>query len=350
MTTDLTRRGFGRSAIGAALAAPLAMPRIVRAQDGDLVRLCWTNTVTVSAQLQHALMKTDIAARNGLRIEMIQLNNSPAINEAVVSGAGDIGSVSDFSAVTLMAAGAPVTTVGFQSSFRSAILATKKSGIASLADLKGKVVYGVFGITAYGNAQEAVRNAGLVPGRDMNFVNMATPELADAVRAQRIDAFFTWDPWVSFFEDQGFARVLSQNPTPAMVLSARSAFVRDRAPVLKRFLRAHSEALYFASRNHTQTNGWFRSLDPAKGIPEHVIETASGFDPNWNAPSFASIKVALSQKQIDQMQALAQWGADSKLLPRLPQVAKSIDTAIAGAVDAEAATRGFDPADVKVTA
>ncbi|TDR93528.1 ABC transporter substrate-binding protein [Enterovirga rhinocerotis] len=345
--STLTRRGFGRLAAGAAVV-PLAAPTILRAQEGDLVRMCWTNTVTVSAQAQHALLRTDIPARNGLRIQMTQMNGSPAINEALASNAADIGSVSDFSAVTMMAVGAPITTVALQSRFRSAILATTKSGIKTMADLKGKQVYGLFGITAFQNAQDAVRAAGLTPGRDVTFVNIGTAELTDAVRTQRIEAFFHWDPWVAFFEDAGHATVLSHNTTPAMVLSARSDFVQKKPDVLKRFLRAHSEAVFYASQNHKLTNGWFRSLDPAKGIPETVIETASAFDPVWNAKSFSEVRAALSPAEIANMQNLGQWGLELKLLPRLPQVAKSVNTEIAGAVDAEAASKPFDPASVKI--
>ncbi|MFD2238127.1 ABC transporter substrate-binding protein [Aureimonas populi] len=349
MTMNMSRRRFGQLAAGLAASAPLMTPAILRAQEGDLVRMCWFNTTTVSAQIAHVLMRTDIAARNGLRVEMLQLNASPAINEALVSGAGDIGTLSDFAAVTTMAVGAPVTTVSSQARFRSAILATTNSGITQLSDLKGRQVYGTFGITAFQNAQEAVQSVGLAPGRDVDFVNIGPAELADAVGSQRIDAFFTYDPFVTFFEDAGFASVVSQNLTPVIVLTARSEFVDERPDVLKRFLRANSEALFFASQNHDLANGWFRSLEPAKNIPEHVLQTASSYDPAWSAQSFTDVRAALSGEQIDQMQTLADWGAEASLLPRAPEVSQFVNTAIAEQVDAEAATRGFDPSTVTIT-
>lgn len=341
----IPRRGLA----GLLSATALAAPRITRAAEGDLVRFAWTNTVSVSAQVQHTLMRTNIAEKHGLRIQMIQMASSPPVNEALLGNAADMGSVSDFSAVTMMAARAPVLTVSHQSSFRSAILATRRSGITKTEDLRGKNVFGVFGITAFQNAQDAVRRAGLTPGRDMNFVNMGTPELADAVRAQRIDAFFTWDPWVSFFVQQGFATILSENPTPAMVLEARKAFVDTKPDVLKRFLRAHAEAMFFASKNHELTNGWFRSLDPARGLPVDVIETASNIDPHWNAPSIGAIKQALTPERLAIMQGLAKWGAENRLLQSEPRVTDYANTAIAQAVDEENAARQFDASGVTVT-
>lgn len=349
MTSTISRRRFGQLAAGFAASLPLATPAILRAQEGDLVRMCWFNTTTVSAQIAHVLMRTDIAARNGLRMEMIQLAASPAITEALVSGAGDIGTLSDFAAVTTMAIGAPVTTVSSQALFRSAVLTTKKSGITRIEDLKGKQVYGTFGITAFQNAQEAVLKAGLVPGKDMTFVNVGPAELADAVGAQRIDAFFTYDPFVSFFENAGHAQVVSQNVTPVIALSANSRFFQQKPAVLKRFLRANSEALFFASQNQELVNGWFRSLEPAKNIPLEVLQKASSYDPAWNAKAFTDIRAALSPAQIAKMETLAKWGVEAKLLPRMPDVSKFIDTAIASAVDKEAAAQGFDPKSVKIT-
>lgn len=346
--TDFTRRHFNALLAGG-ISSTLAAPYVARAQALDRVRFCWTNTVTVSAQLQHTLKNTDIAAKHGLQLEMIQFAGGPPINEALVSGAADIGSVADFSAVMLMAAGAPIKVVAHQSSFRSAVLATTKSGIDTLAGLKGKPVYGLFGITAYLNAQEAVRGAGLKVGSDMNFINIGTPELADSVRAQKIDAFFMWDPWVTLFEQAGLAKVISQNTAPAMVLQARDEFVSKRPDVLKRFLRAHAEALFYASQNHDRTNKWFQSLEPAKSIPTEVIERASTFDPNWSAKSFADITTAVSPIGLASMQRMGEWGHGEKLLPRVPKVQGSVNLEIARSVDAEAKTKPFDIASVKIT-
>ena len=345
--TMFTRRQLNALLMGS-FGSAIAAPYVARAQTLDKVRFCWTNTVAVSAQLQHTLKNTDIAAKHGLALEMIQFAGGPPINEALVSGAADIGSVADFGAVIMMAAGAPLKTVAHQSSFRSAVMATTKSGITSLADLKGKQVYGLFGITAYLNAQEAVRAAGLKVGTDVSFVNIGTPELSDAVRSQRIDAFFMWDPWVTLFENAGFAKVISQNPSPAMVLQARDEFVTKKPDVLKRFLRAHAEALFYASQNHDQANKWFQSLEPAKSIPTEVIERASAFDPRWNGKNFADITTAISPTGMASMQRMGDWGFGEKLLPRVPPVKDFVNLEIASAVDAEMKTKPFDIASVKI--
>ena len=342
----ISRRQFG--AMGVAASGALAFPMIARAQSTDTLRISWTNTVAVGAQMVHTLKNTDIAERNGLKLDLIQLSNTPAISESVVSGASDIGIVSDFGAVTLMAAGVPVVPFAHQCTFRSAIMVTKNSGIKSMAELKGKKIYGLFGITAYQNAQEAVRKAGLQVGKDVQFVNIATTELSDAVRAQKIEAFFIWDPWVANFEHAGMAHVLSHNLSPAMIAQAKTSTLDKNPEAIKRFLRAQSQALFFAANNHELTNGWFRSLEPAKNIPLEVIEAASSFDPHWSAKKLSAIKAALSPKALENMDKMGEWGVAEKLLPRAPKASQLARVDLAAAVDKELATSNFDWKSVKM--
>ncbi|WP_210731978.1 NrtA/SsuA/CpmA family ABC transporter substrate-binding protein [Hydrogenophaga sp. PAMC20947] len=344
----ITRRNFNQFSLAGA-ATILGAPAIVRAASSlDVVRFGWTNTVVVSAQTMHVLKNTDIAERNGIKLEMPQLMNSPAVTEAIASNSVDMGTVSDFSAVTIMAAGAPIVPVAHQSSFRSAIMVTKKSGIKSLADLKGKAIYGTFGITAYLNAQEAVTKAGLIVGKDVNFVNINTPELSDAVRAQRIDAFFMWDPWLALFEDAGLATPMAENTSPSMVLQANSSFIKEKPDVLRRFLKSHNEALFWASQNHTQANAWFRSLEPAKSIPENVIEKASTFDPQWTIKKLADVSCTIKPEAIASMEKMAQWGFGEKLLPRVPSVKQLVNTDISSKADQDTKAGTFDVTRVKV--
>jgi sulfonate transport system substrate-binding protein len=344
---QVRRRLLGATACAAALT-PLALPRSSRAQAAAPIRVGYIPTTTVQAQIAHTLDKTDILARNGLSGRMTLFNSSPAVNEALVSGAIDVGFVSDFAAITVMAAGAPVVAIGHQSVFRGAVMATTASGIKRIEDLRGKPVYGLFGVTVYKTAQEMVRKAGLQPGRDMNFVNMNFTEMADAVRARKIDAFFTWDPWITFFEKQGLATTLSADPSPAMLVMAREAFVKDQGDATARFLRAHAEALFWASRNKVLTNAWFRLPEAARQIDLDVIEASSAHDPNWVAKSFADIPIGFTAAQVSDLQTLAQFALDNKLTTRLAPVAERVNVAVGQRADVRPRPP-FDPAAVKVT-
>jgi sulfonate transport system substrate-binding protein len=76
---------------GFALAALLITSGQAQAQQPIPVRVGWQPTTTVEAQIAHVLQKTDILERNGLKGQFTMFSFGPAVNEALVSGAIDVG-------------------------------------------------------------------------------------------------------------------------------------------------------------------------------------------------------------------------------------------------------------------
>src|SRR5262245_30809203 len=162
------------------------------AQQTLVVRIGWQPTTTVEAQIAHVLQKTDILERNGLKGQFTMFSFGPAVNEALVSGAIDVGFVGDMPSVSLAAVNAPTTVIGRQSTFRGAIIASSTSDIKTLADLKGKKLHGPFGSSIYLAALALLEKAGLKPGNDVEMTNMGFADLSDALRSGKIDAAFVW--------------------------------------------------------------------------------------------------------------------------------------------------------------
>jgi sulfonate transport system substrate-binding protein len=96
----------------------------------------------------------------------------PTVNEALVSGAIDIGFVGDMPSVSLAAVDAPITVISRQSVFRGTIIAATKSDIKTLADLKGKKVHGPVGSSIYLASLAMLEKVGLKPGSDVEIINM----------------------------------------------------------------------------------------------------------------------------------------------------------------------------------
>src|SRR6266404_9609225 len=176
------------------ITAFLALGYAAAADELKTIRIGWQPTTTVEAQIAHTLAKTDILARNGLKAEMTMFSFGPAVNEALMSGAIDVGFIGDMPSVSLAAAGGPTTVIARQSTFRGSIIASTKSDIKTLADLKGKSLYGPTGSSIYLAALAMLEEAKLKPGTDVQVVNMGFAELADALKAGRIEALFVWDP------------------------------------------------------------------------------------------------------------------------------------------------------------
>ena len=144
------------------------------------------------------------------------------MNEALVSGATDLGFIGDMPSVSLAAVNAPTTVIGRQSVFRGAIVASVQTDIKTIADLKGKKLHGPFGSSIYLSALALVEKAALKPGSDVELTNMGFADLSDALRAGKIDAAFVWDPWVENFVEKGLVRVLGEDAELTMVIPMRT--------------------------------------------------------------------------------------------------------------------------------
>jgi len=317
-----------------------------RAQDSVLVRIGWQPTTTVEAQIAHVLQRSDILQRNGFKGEFIMFSFGPAVNEALVSGAVDIGFIGDMPSVSLAAVNAPTIVIGRQSVFRGAIVASTKSMIKTLQDLKGKKLHGPIGSSIYLAALEMLEKANLRPGIDVEVTNMGFADLSDAIRAGKIDAAFVWDPWVENFVEKGLARVIAEDTRLTMVIPMQVEFKKAHPQAAERFLRAHKEALLYAATHRDQVNSWFQEPEVARQLSMGVIEKTTAYDPQWAAKSLSDIHVSLSAPELERYLELGRRAGELKIYPVAPPVQQKLDLAAAKKVDGE--TWNFDPATVKL--
>jgi sulfonate transport system substrate-binding protein len=277
---------------------------------------------------------------------MIMFSYGPAVNEALVSGAIDVGFIGDMPSVSLLATGAPVTVVARQSVFRGSLIAAANSPIKTVADLKGKKIYGPYGSSIYRSALTMITQAGLRPGTDVEVVNMGFADLADALKAGRIEALFVWDPWVELFIKEGLAREVKSDTTLTMVVAMRDSFIASAPDATERFLRAHKEATLYAARNRAKANEWFREPEAARRLDVAIIDRATGFDPAWNATKLSDIRLAFNPAEFARYQDVAKFAHELKVTPVLSPVATKTNLTVAKKLDD--APWSFDPASVKV--
>jgi sulfonate transport system substrate-binding protein len=317
-----------------------------RGQEPILVRIGWQPTTTVEAQIAHVLQKTDILERSGLKGQFTMFSFGPAVNEALVSGALDVGFIGDMPSVSLAAVNAPTTVIGRQSVFRGAIIASTKSDIKTLADLKGKNLHGPVGSSIYLSALEMLEKAGLKPGTDVQVTNMGFADLSDALRAGKIDAAFIWDPWVENFVEKGLARVVAEDTRLTMVIPMRDELKKAHPQAAERFLRAHKEALLYAATHRDQANLWFGEPEVARQLSTSVVEKTTAYDPQWGAKSLNDIRVSFSDAELERYLGLGQRAGELKIYPAPPAVRQKLDLSAAKKVDSE--TWKFDAETVKL--
>jgi ABC-type nitrate/sulfonate/bicarbonate transport system substrate-binding protein len=329
-----------------ALCAAVLHCTAARAQQDSIpVRIGWQPTTTVEAQIAHVLQRTDILERNGFKGRFTMFSFGPAVNEALVSGALDVGFIGDMPSVSLAAVNAPTTVIGRQSVFRGAIVASTKSEIKTLADLKGKQLYGPVGSSIYLAALAMLEKAHLEPGTDVEVTNMGFADLSDAIRAGKIDAAFIWDPWVENFVEKGLARVVAEDTGLTMVIPMRDEFKKAHPQAAERFLRAHKEALLYAATHRDQANAWFQEPEVARQLSKSVVEKTTAYDPQWGARSLGDIRVSFSDAELERYLELGRRAGELKIYPVPPPVQQKLDLAAAKKVDGE--TWNFDLEAVK---
>jgi sulfonate transport system substrate-binding protein len=330
-----------------ALTVAFALGGSSTAADLKTIRIGWQPTTTVEAQIAHTLAKTNILERNGLKGQMTMFSYGPAVNEALISGAVDVGFIGDMPSISLLATGAPITIIARQSVFRGSILASAKSEMKTLADLKGKRLYGPYGSSIFLAARRMLLEAGLKPGTDVEFVNMGFADLSDALKAGKIDALFVWDPWIALFEKEGLARVLKSDVSLTMVVAMRDDFIKSDPPdVVERFLRAHKEALFFAAQRRDLANEWFREPEAARRLDPRLIDETTAYDPQWKAQRLADIRLAFTPEEFERYKEAARIAHELRVTPILSPVDRRTEMTAARKLDQT--PWGFDLQAIRV--
>lgn len=303
-------------------------------------------TTPITSHVSHVFLKTDILERNGFRADLKFFSSGAAVNEALTAGAIDVGFNGDMPSLALAMAHAPVKVIGRQSQFRAALMATTKSNIKTLADLKGKQVFGPYGTSIHPMALDMLRQVGLRPGQDCQFVNMSPPDIADAVNSGRIEAFGLWDPWVENWRAKKLARVLKEDLGGFLVLVMRADYVKAHPRAPEQFLRAHKEAVLFSAQNKELVNKWFLETPAAKALSTDVIEKATEFDPQWFAKSIADVRVTFTEPEMKLYYRMAERTKEVGIFPQVPPIGSILDFTAAKKVDAT--PWGFNPKTVKI--
>lgn len=331
----------------AALAALLAVASATGfADDLKEIRIGWQPTAINSAQMIHALARTDILQRNGLKGNFQMFTFGPPVNEALVSGAIDIGVLGDLPSISLATIGAPIKVIARTTNFGAGIMVSPQSGIRSIEDLKGKKLYGPAGTSAFLAVHDLLAQHGLEPGKDVALVNLSFGEIGDALKAGSIEAFFVWEPWVTYYQKKGFARTIATDPNLLLVLVARQEFLDKNPDAVERFLKAYRESMLFAAQNPELVNRWFVEPAPARVLGEDVVQASALLEPSWSAKSLKDVWVSITPKEMERYLRTAEEAYRLKIFPKPADLKQFIDDSIARKVDAD--TWDFDPKAVKV--
>jgi ABC-type nitrate/sulfonate/bicarbonate transport system substrate-binding protein len=226
------------------LIAALALSLSVCSSASAKMRMAW-QTGDIQIQLSYALA-TKAFDKAGLDVELKTFPAGPAILPALAAKEIDIAWMGDFPAVTGFSNGLPITIIMMQNVAMTStrIVANPKSGVKTLADLKGKKIGASFGSTSHGHILQALSLAGLSQ-KDVTLVNIAPGNMPAAYFANQIDVAVTWEPNIGQIEGAGGVRIATSQSlglVAASVAVVRTDYLRDNAEEVKKFLKVWDDA------------------------------------------------------------------------------------------------------------
>jgi sulfonate transport system substrate-binding protein len=204
------------------------------------------------------------------KIEWKEFPAAAPLLEALSAGAIETGLVGDAPFTFAAAANVPVKAIGAirQSQEGLAILAPKDSPIRSFEDLKGKKIATGRGSIGHQLVLAALESKGWSP-TDVQIVFLAPSDAKVAYTQGSVDAWSTWEPYVSQEEVLFQSRrvITAEGLTPGIGFQVASPnAIRDKRPELQDFLRRLTAARAWSLSNvgaYAETWGKLMNIPPA---------------------------------------------------------------------------------------
>jgi len=204
------------------------------------------------------------------KIEWKEFPAAAPLLEALGAGAIETGLVGDAPFTFAAAANVPVKAIGAirQSREGLAVLVPRESKIQGFEDLRGKKIATGRGSIGHQLILAALESRGWSPS-DVQIVFLAPSDAKVAYTQGSVDAWSTWEPYVSQEEVLFQSRrvITAEGLTPGLGFQVASPnAIRDKRPELEDFLRRLTAARAWSQTNvgvYAETWGRLMSIPPA---------------------------------------------------------------------------------------
>ncbi|PVE52494.1 aliphatic sulfonate ABC transporter substrate-binding protein [Rhizobium rhizogenes] len=309
-----------RKLLSALVVAASVTGLIPAAQAADqTIRIGWLrgpNDITL-AKSRGTLEKA--LAEKGIKIEWAGPfpAAAPAF-EALNAGSIDITAGSSTSAIAALSAKIPLVIFAYQKMSPGAegIVVKKDSGIASIKDLAGKKVAVNRGGTGEYLLMQGLQTNGVDP-KSVERVYLSPSDSGPSFTQGHVDAWATWDPFLTIAETAYDGKVVADGAAiksdNAVVLVASKEFATSKADQLQLvFDVIKSENAWAVANKEEAGTVWVKEMNVPSNLAAKIGEN--------NAVPTTSVTDA----DVKQIGAVAEWYAKSGIIPALPNVKDSV--------------------------
>ena len=264
--------GISRRAFAAIAAVLLLAPACGRAAEPlKEIRIDWATYNPVSLVLkQRGLLEKEFA-KDGIKIVWVQSAGSNKALEFLNAGSLDFGSTAGSAALVARINGNPIKSIYVYSQPEwTALVTTKDSRIASIADLKGKRVAVTRGTDPHIFLVRALLSAGLSE-KDITPVLLQHADGKTALIRGDVDAWAGLDPMMAQAEVEEGAKLFYRNAGANTwgILNVREQVLKDNPEIVRRVLAAYEEARKQSLEDYDGLKTTFIAVTK---LPENVVD------------------------------------------------------------------------------
>ena len=188
------------------------------------------------------------------KIKWMEFASGADVNTAVIAGSVDIGLAGSSPVAKGIAIGTEYQVPWIFDVIGTAesLVASKASGVKSIADLAGKKVATPFGSTSHYSLLAALEGAGVNPSK-VRIIDLEPQDILAAWQRGDIDAAYVWNPTLASLEKNGTVLITSAD------LAKRGKLTADLAVVTTAFAKKYPAAVQTWLNQETRAVQLFRS-------------------------------------------------------------------------------------------
>jgi sulfonate transport system substrate-binding protein len=235
------------------------------------IRIDWATYNPVSMVLKQKGLLEKEFAKDGISIVWVQSAGSNKALEFLNAGSIDFGSTAGSAALVAKINGNPIKSIYVYSRPEwTALVTTKDSKIASVADLKGKRVAVTRGTDPHIFLVRALLGAGLTE-KDITPVLLQHPDGKTALIRGDVDAWAGLDPMMAQAEIEDGAKLFYRNAAANTwgILNVREEFLRNYPDIVRRVLATYEEARKYSLADYDELKKTFMAVTK---LPENVVD------------------------------------------------------------------------------
>ena len=264
--------GISRRALVGLIAASMLAPASAVAADAlKEIRIDWATYNPVSMVLKQKGLLEKEFAKDGIGIVWVQSAGSNKALEFLNAGSIDFGSTAGSAALVARINGNPIKSIYVYSRPEwTALVTTKDSKIATVADLRGKRVAVTRGTDPHIFLVRALLAAGLSE-KDITPVLLQHADGKTALIRGDVDAWAGLDPMMAQAEIEEGAKLFFRKPDANTwgILNVREQFLRDYPDIVRRVLATYEEARKYSLGHYDDLKKTFIA---ATKLPDNVVD------------------------------------------------------------------------------